>query len=105
MRSRLVAGGTSQIVLDRLSDPVSGAYENTATVTATVSDDAGPLAGLEALDVPYATGTDGRYVATVDASLTADLAPGDLVDVELWAELADGAVMPFRTRVRVASSA
>lgn len=105
MASRLVKGGTGEIILDALYDEIAGAYVNTATVTATVTDAAGTaLPGVSALSLPYVTSSDGKYRAVVPASATAGVAVGDVVTATITATASGGAVMPFVQRVRIVGS-
>ncbi len=105
MSSRLVKGGTGEIILDALYDEIAGAYVNSATVVATVRDPAGvALPGVSGLSLPYVSSSNGKYRAVVPAGATAGVAVGDVVTATITATASGGAVMPFVQRVRIVAS-
>ena len=63
----LAIGGDNTIIWDDMTDPVSGAYINDATVTFDLLDNDGDLL-LNDVSMPYVSGSAGKYAGTIDVA-------------------------------------
>jgi hypothetical protein len=105
IRSRLVIGGSGELVLDELWDPAIDAFRNDATVTASLFDPIGdPVLGFQDVAMTYVPGSNGRYRVVVPVSATETFERGDVLEAEVIATTPAGQEMPFRSRIRMMDS-
>lgn len=73
----LFRGNTQVLQVSGVQDQISGLFQNSATVTATLNDANGnPVSGMSGLSLTYVPGSNGQYQATV--SSTFNPAAGDM---------------------------